>query len=63
MAGKSKTARRPNNQAAEEAETVYNEAIQCTFEKTEVLEKLVRAVTMRADSLATTEADPFPDTP
>ena len=40
-----------------DAEAAYNEAIQCTLEKTEALEKLVKTVTMRAHSLAITEAD------
>ena len=44
-------------QEAGEAEAVHNDAIKCTVEKTEALEKLVKTVTMRADSLGTTEAD------
>ena len=46
-------------QYATEAEAACNEAIQCTLEKTEALEKLVYTVTMRADSIAITEADFF----
>ena len=48
-----------NFQEPAEAEAVYNEAIQRTLEKTEVLEKLKKTVTMRSDSLAITEADFF----
>ena len=46
-------------QEAAEAETVCNEAIKDTLEETEALEKRVKTVTMRAESLATTEADFF----
>ena len=46
-------------QGAEEAETVNNDAIKGTLEKTEALEKLVRTVTMTAVSSATAEADFF----
>ena len=41
-------------QDAAEAETV-----RCTLEKTEALEKLVKTVTMRADSLAITQVNFF----
>ena len=41
------------------AEETYHEAIKRTLEKTEALEKHVKTVTMRADSLMTTEADFF----
>ena len=44
-------------------ETVYNEAIKGTLEKTEVLEKRVKTVTLRAEPLATTEADFFKTRP
>ena len=44
-------------------ETVYNEAIKSTLEKTEVLEKRVKTVTQRAEPLATTEADFFKTLP
>ena len=44
---------------ATEAEETYHDAIKRTVEKTEVLEKHVKTVTMRADSLVTTEADFF----
>ena len=44
---------------ATEAEETYHDAIKRTVEKTEVLEKHVKTVTMRADSLVTTEADLF----
>ena len=46
-------------QDAAEAEAVYNEAIQCTLEKTEALEKLLKTVTKRTDSPAIKEADFF----
>ena len=46
-------------QEAAGAEAVYNEAIHRTLEKTEALEKHVKTVTMRSDSLAITEADFF----
>ena len=46
-------------QEAAGAEAVYNEAIQCTLEKTEALEKLLKTATQRADSPAITEADFF----
>ena len=61
MAGRSKTAPRPKFQEAAFAEAVNNEAIQCTLEQTEALEKLLKTVAMRADSLAT--AGLLPDTP
>ena len=41
------------------AEEIYHDAISRTLEKTEALEKHVKTVTMRADSLVTTEADFF----
>ena len=44
---------------ATEAKTIYSEAIKHTLEKNEALEKHVMTVTMRATSLATTEADFF----
>ena len=44
---------------ATEAEETYHNAIKRTLEKTETLEKHVKTVTLRADSLATTEADFF----
>ena len=44
---------------ATEAEETYHDVIRRTLEKTEVLEKHVKTVTMRADSLVTTEADFF----
>ena len=44
---------------AAEAEETYHNAIEHTLEKTEELEKHVKTVTMRADSLAATEADFF----
>ena len=42
---------------AAEAGTIYHEPMQRTREKTEAREKHVKTVTMRAGSLATTEAD------
>ena len=42
-----------------ESATIFNDATKNTFEKTEALEKHVMTVTMRAESLATTEADFF----
>ena len=39
------------------AEETYHDAIRRTLEKTEALERHVRTVTMRADSLAFNEAD------
>ena len=42
---------------AAEAETRNNEAIKRTLQKTDALEKHVKMVTMRAKSLATTDAD------
>ena len=42
---------------ADEAEDTYHDAIKRTLEKTEALEKHVKTVTMRANSLAGTEAD------
>ena len=44
---------------AAEAEMAHNEAIKRTLEETEALERHVKSVTMRAESLATTEADFF----
>ena len=44
---------------AAEAEETYHDAIRRTLEKTEALEKDVKTVTMRADSLAFNEADFF----
>ena len=44
---------------AAEAEEIYNDAIKRTPEKTEALEKHVKTVTMRADSLAAIGADFF----
>ena len=44
---------------AAEAEEIYNDAIKRTPEKTEALEKHVKTVTMRSDSLSATEADFF----
>ena len=46
-------------QEVADAETVYHEATKSTLEKTEALEKRVKTVTMRAESLATAEADFF----
>ena len=44
---------------AAEAEETYHNAIKRTLEKTEALERHVKTVTMRADSLVTNEADFF----
>ena len=44
---------------AADAEETYHDAIRRTLEKTEALEKHVKTVTMRANSLATTDADFF----
>ena len=44
---------------AAEVEETYHDAIRRTLEKTEALERHVKTVTMRADSLVTTEADFF----
>ena len=44
---------------AAEAEDTYHAAIRCTLERTEALEKHVKTVTMRAESLVSTEADFF----
>ena len=46
-----------------EAETIYSEAIKDTLQKTEAIEKHVKTVTLRAESLASTEADFFKNTP
>ena len=43
------------------AEEAYHDAIKRTLEKTEVLERHVKTVTMRADSSAFVEADFFPN--
>ena len=48
-----------NVEEAAEAETIFNDATKNTLEKTEALEKHVKTVTMRAEFLATTEADFF----
>ena len=53
-------ARRLHDQQIDEAsaaETILNFTMKDTLEKAEALEKHVRTVTMRAESLATTEAD------
>ena len=42
-----------------EAEDAHHDAIKRTLEKTDALEKHVKTVTMKADSLAATEADFF----
>ena len=55
-------AKRANDQKfveATKAEENYHDAIRRTLEKTEALEKHVKTVTMRADSLVTNEADFF----
>ena len=44
---------------AAEAETIFNGTIKDTRAKTEALEKHVKTVTMRAEALATTDADFF----
>ena len=44
---------------ATEAEETHHDATRRTLEKTEALEKHVKTVTMRADSLMTTDADFF----
>ena len=44
-------------QAAAEAKTMYSGAIKDTLEKTEALERDVKTVTTRAESLANTVAD------
>ena len=44
---------------AAEAKTIFNGAIKDTLEKAEALEKHVKTVTMRAEPLATTEAEFF----
>ena len=44
---------------AAEGETIFNGTIKDTRAKTEALEKHVKAVTMRAGALATTDADFF----
>ena len=47
------------SQETAEAETIFNGTIKDTLEKTEALKKHVKTVTMRAEALATTEADFF----
>ena len=47
------------NKILQMSKTVHSEAVKSTLEKTDALEKLVKPVTMRAESLATTEADLF----
>ena len=47
------------SQETAKAETIFNGTIKDTLAKTEALEKHVKTVTMRADALATTEADFF----
>ena len=47
------------SQETAEAETIFNGTIKDTLAKTEALEKYVKTVTMRAEALATTEADFF----
>ena len=42
-----------------EAESIFNGAIKDTFEKAEALEKHIKTVAVRVESLATTEADFF----
>ena len=46
-------------QEAAEAETIFNGTTKDTRAKTEALEKHVKTVTMRAEALATTDADFF----
>ena len=46
-------------QEVAEAEPGYSDAIKDTHEKTEALEQHAKTVTMRAESLATTEANFF----
>ena len=46
-------------QETAEAETIFNGTIKDTLAKNEVPEKYVKTVTMRVESLATTEADFF----
>ena len=54
-----RSAHDPKFADAADAEETYHNAIRGTLERTEALEKHVKTVTMRADSLATTEADFF----
>ena len=54
-----RSAHDPKFADASDAEETYRNAIRGTLERTEALEKHVKSVTMRADSLATTEADFF----
>ena len=63
MAGGGKATCEQKCQEVAEAETVHNEAIKATLEKTEALETHVKAVTMRAESSATTDADFFQTLP
>ena len=42
-----------------EGETIFNGTVKDTLAKSEALEKYVKTVTMRAEALATTEADFF----
>ena len=46
-------------QEAAEAETIFTGTTKNTLEQTEALEKHVKTVTMRAEALASTEADFF----
>ena len=46
-------------QEAAEAKAIFNGTIKDTLAKNEALEKYVKTVTMRAEALATTEADFF----
>ena len=46
-------------QETAESETIFNGTMKDTLAKTEALEKHVKTVTMRAEALATTEADFF----
>ena len=48
-----------NAEKPTEADTRYSDAIEDTHEKTEALEQHVKTVTVRAESLATTEANFF----
>ena len=55
-------AKRLNDQKvaeAADAEEIYHDAVKRTLEKTEALEKHVKTVTKRADSVAATKADFF----
>ena len=46
-------------QETAEAKTIFNGTMKDTLAKTEAFEKHVKTVTMRAEALATTEADFF----